>query len=226
MMPPMGKPAEDSYPTRPSLLRRACHSNDAQAWQEFNDFYGPLILRFAIKAGLTETEAQEVVQETLIAASRNLPEFHYDPKVCAFKTWLLNLSRWRVAEQLRKRMPDGPHRRTCDDTSVRTGTVDRLPDPAASELEQIWEKEWQETLLDRAIRRVKQQVPARQWQLYDMYVLKEWSAVEVARTLQVNVARVYLAKHRVGNLLKEELRREEAREFGLPNPTRPRELGS
>jgi hypothetical protein len=50
--------------------------------------------------------------------------------------------------------------------------------------------------------------------------------VEVARTLQVNVARVYLAKHRIGTLLKEELRREEAREFRGPNSTSPRELGS
>ena len=41
---------------------------------------------FAIQAGLTDTEADQVVQETLIAVSRHLPEFRYDPKVCRFKT--------------------------------------------------------------------------------------------------------------------------------------------
>jgi RNA polymerase sigma-70 factor (ECF subfamily) len=97
------KPHDDSHPTRPSLLRRLKDTGDEQSWQEFNDLYGKLIFGFALKAGLTETEAQEVVQETLIAAAKNLPEFRYDPKVCAFKTWLLNLSHWRVKDQLRKR---------------------------------------------------------------------------------------------------------------------------
>ena len=36
---------------------------------------------FAIQAGLTDTEADEVVQETAIAMARHLPEFRYDPKV-------------------------------------------------------------------------------------------------------------------------------------------------
>ncbi len=200
-------PSEDSYPTRPSLLRRVRDSSDAPAWQEFNDFYGPLIFRFAIRAGLTETEAQEVVQETLIAASRNLPEFRYDPKACSFKTWLLNLSRWRVIDQLRKRMPTGGGPRANREATARTDTLERVADPAGDDLERHWEEEWKATLLERALQRVKKQVEARQWQIYDLYVLKQWSAMEVARNLQINVARVYLAKHRVGALLKTELQR-------------------
>ena len=44
-------------------------------------------------------EAEEVVQETAIGVARRLPEFAYDPKVCRFKTWLLNLVRWRIQDQ-------------------------------------------------------------------------------------------------------------------------------
>jgi RNA polymerase sigma factor (sigma-70 family) len=203
----MGETAQDSHPTRPSLLRRVRESGDDRAWQEFNDFYGPLIFRFAIQAGLAETEAQEVVQETLISAARNLPAFRYDPKVCAFKTWLLNLSRWRVTEQLRKRLPPTPRAKPSDDATARTATLDRLPDPASTDLERIWDKEWREALLDRALLRVKKQVTARQWQVYDAYVLKQWPALEVARNLQVSIARVYVAKHRIGGMITKELRR-------------------
>src|SRR5215470_10577978 len=100
---------DDSYPTRPSLLQRLKDPQDNRSWQEFNDIYGRLIFGFSLKAGLTEDEAQEVVQETLIAVARNLPEFRYDPKLCSFKTWLLNLSNWRVQDQLRKRQsPTAP----------------------------------------------------------------------------------------------------------------------
>jgi len=82
MFSSMVNPTDDSYPTRPSLLVRLKDTGDQQSWQEFNDLYRKLIFGFAIKAGLTETEAQEVVQETLIAAAKNLPEFRYDPTVC------------------------------------------------------------------------------------------------------------------------------------------------
>src|SRR5881397_2638155 len=122
MFSSMANPKDASYPTRPSLLVRLKDTEDQQSWQEFNDLYGKLIFGFAIKAGLTETEAQEVVQETLIAAAKNLPEFRYDPKVCSFKTWLLNLSHWRVQDQLRKRQaPTAPRpiRRGNDDSAER-----------------------------------------------------------------------------------------------------------
>ena len=39
----------------------------------------PNVRGFALKAGLTETEADEVVQETTIAVARHVPEFRYDP---------------------------------------------------------------------------------------------------------------------------------------------------
>ena len=58
---------------------------------------------FAIQAGLTDSEADEVVQETAIAMARHLPEYRYDPKVCRFKTWLLNQASWRVKDRLKKR---------------------------------------------------------------------------------------------------------------------------
>src|SRR5882672_8614361 len=92
-----------SIQTRPSLLNRLKTGDDVESWQEFYRVYGKLVRDFAIQAGLTDTEADEVVQETAIAMARNLPEFHYDPKVCRFKTWLLNQASWRIKDQFKKR---------------------------------------------------------------------------------------------------------------------------
>jgi RNA polymerase sigma factor (sigma-70 family) len=204
---------DDSHPTRPSLLRRLKNTRDNESWQEFSDLYSRLIFGFALKAGLTEDEAQEVVQETMIAAARNLPEFQYDPKVCSFKTWLLNLSNWRVQDQLRKRQaPTAPRPATqvprdSSDAGSRTETIARVPDPSGTQLEAVWEKEWQTTLFDAAVAKVKPQVDLKQWQIFDLYVLKEWSVNDVARALGVSAGRVYLAKHRVSALLKKEVER-------------------
>ena len=206
----MAEQTDDSYPTRSSLLRRIKHPEDLEGWKEFYDIYWKLILGFALKAGLTQDEAQEVVQETMIGAAKHLPEFHYDPKVCSFKTWLLNLSAWRVKDQLRKRQAPGapaPARTNATDDSSRTATVERVPDPATSELEAIWDNEWRTTLLDAATATVKVRVDATQWQIFDLSVLKEWSVADVAKALGVSAGRVYLAKHRISSLIKKELKR-------------------
>ena len=212
MIPLMAKPQDDSYPTRSSLLCRVKDTQDQQSWQEFSDIYSKLIFGFAMKAGLTEDEAQEVVQETLIAAAKHLPGFRYDPKVCSFKTWLLNLSRWRVQDQVRKRRaPAAPQpSRALDDSgddSNRTATVERIPDPASAELEALWDREWQMTLKDAALAKVKAQCDLKQWQVFDLYVLKEWSVREVTKALGVSAGRVYLAKHRISAPVKKELKR-------------------
>ena len=96
-----------SLETRPSLLKRLQSGDDAESWREFYRIYGGLIRYFATKAGLSADEAEEVVQETAIGVARRLPEFVYDPEKCRFKTWLLNLTRWRIQNQIRKRGKSG-----------------------------------------------------------------------------------------------------------------------
>ena len=85
--------------TRASLVQGPLQAGDEDRWQEFYRLYAPVIRGFALRAGLTETEADEVVQDTCIGVAKNMGEFHYDPKVCRFKSWLLNLASWRVKNQ-------------------------------------------------------------------------------------------------------------------------------
>ncbi|HEY5915210.1 MAG TPA: sigma-70 family RNA polymerase sigma factor, partial [Verrucomicrobiae bacterium] len=82
--------------------------------------------------------------------------------------------------------------------------------PAGAELESLWDGEWRATLLQKALERAKGQVKLKQWQIFDLYALKEWKPGEVARALGVSVGRVYLTKHRVGRLLKKAIRKLEA----------------
>jgi RNA polymerase sigma-70 factor (ECF subfamily) len=207
----MANPKDDSYPTRPSLLKRLKDTQDQRSWQEFHDQYRKLIFGFALKSGLTETEAEEVVQETMIAAVKNLPEFRYDPEVCSFKTWLLNLSRWRVQDQLRKRLPAASATPSKLTDPHRTTTIERVPDPGGVQLEVIWDKEWQTSLLEAAIAKVKTQVDSKEWQMFDLYALQDWAPRKVARALGVSVGRVYLVKHRISARLKKEMKRLETK---------------
>src|SRR5437667_12874824 len=99
----MAKKPFDSIPTRQSLLNRLKDWGDQASWQDFFDTYWQLIYNVAIKAGLSDTEAQEVVQETVIAVAKKIPEFKADPARGSFSAWLMRLTRWRIADQFRKR---------------------------------------------------------------------------------------------------------------------------
>jgi RNA polymerase sigma-70 factor (ECF subfamily) len=76
--------------------------NDA-AWRRFHDTYARLVYGVARSQGLSETEAQEVVQDTMLSVARTMPDFQYDPARCSFKTWLLHLTRKRIVDHLRRR---------------------------------------------------------------------------------------------------------------------------
>ena len=201
---------DELIPTRDSLLSRLKDWQDDESWREFFNTYWKLVYGVALKAGLTEQEAEEVVQETVITVARRIPEFKYDPAVCSFKTWLLNLTRWRIVDQLRKRRPNASARFRPEGTA-RTATVERLADPVSLNLDAVWNQEWEHQILEAAIRRVKGKVNPEHYQIFHLCVFKEWPVKKVAGELNVSAAQVYLAKHRVGVLLKKEIKAMEKR---------------
>jgi RNA polymerase sigma factor (sigma-70 family) len=212
---------DESIPTRWSLLNRLKNLDDQQSWQVFFDTYWKLIYGVARKAGLSDAEAQDVVQETVISVAKKIGEFKCDPAAGAFKSWLLKLTRWRILNQLKKRMPVGVQASACPpypgqgtlkrgqqaDETDRTATVERVADPAGLELHAIWDAEWEKNLAAAAIERVKRQVKSKQFQMFELYVVQQWPVRDVARMLRVSAAQVYLAKHRIARLVKKELKR-------------------
>ena len=191
--------------TRRSLVERLADWGDQLRWQEFFDTYWKLIHSVARRSGLTDAEAQEVVQETVITVAKNIDKLKYDPAIGSFKGWLLQITRWRIADQFRKREPgDAKGPRSTDDRL--TATIERVPDSRIVDLDGLWEASWKENLFEAAVARVKKKVEPKQFQIFDCYVRKEWPAQKVAERLGVNIGQVYLARHRVGALLKKEVK--------------------
>jgi RNA polymerase sigma factor (sigma-70 family) len=184
----MPRSEDNTVQTRASLVQ-GLQTGDEDRWQQFYRLYAPVLRSFALKAGLTETEADEVVQETCIGVARNIGEFHYDPKVCRFKSWLLNLASWRVKNQFtkRQRWDERVHKPVGEPLHVaaglsalsqgenqRTATVERVADPAGQTFDTIWDKEWRTNLLNAALEKVRSQFSATQFQVFDLNALKEW----------------------------------------------------
>jgi RNA polymerase sigma-70 factor (ECF subfamily) len=191
--------------TRRSLLTRLKHWDDSGAWHEFFERYGKLIYGFALKSGLSDAEAQDVVQETMLAVTKQMPGFRYDPAKGSFRRWLFNQTRWRIADQFRKRQRADLLQAVSDDDATGTSEMERVPDTAEAKLKAAWDSEWRENQLARALERVKAKVSERQFQMFHLFTVQGWSMAEIIRTLKVNRAQVYMAKLRVSKLVKAEL---------------------
>ena len=200
---------DDPIPTRYSLLSRLKNWEDDESWREFFDTYWRLIYAVALKSGLTDAEAQEVVQETIICVAKNIQKFRRDRKLGSFKGWLRNLTHWRIADQLRKRTRVLRNELVHESQSL--SSLDEVPGQTINTDESEWESEWQRNLLKTALEQVKRHVREEQYQLFDLYVIRQWPVDRITQTMGVSATRVYLAKYRITRRLKKEVRRLEAR---------------
>lgn len=200
--------------TRKSLIERLGDWQDQRSWEEFYKTYYRLIFSVALQSGLRHDEASDAVQETIFCIARQQKEGKYDPEKGSFKAWLMNLTRWRITDQFRKRKKDTAMTDfDSPDDSRRTALLDRYEDPDGPDIEKVWDAEWNQNLIDRALEIVKNIVSPKQFQIYYCHVLKDWPAAKVQQELGISFAQVYLAKHRVGGILKKEIKKLEKKSF-------------
>jgi RNA polymerase sigma factor (sigma-70 family) len=198
---------QEHIPTRRSLLSRLKRWDDQESWQDFFNTYWKLIYAVATKAGLSDSEAQDVVQDALVAVARQIPNFKYDPALGSFKSWLFLITRRRIADHLRKEYRRVKSSEPAPASARRTAILEGIPDPGGADLEGIWDREWKEWLFGSALQRVKRVVEPRHFQIFDCYVRKEWPVKEVAQAFGVSPGQVYLIKNRLSALVAKEIRR-------------------
>jgi RNA polymerase sigma factor (sigma-70 family) len=204
------EPRTDSMlPTRQSLLSRLRDWKDQDGWREFFDTYWRLIYNVARKSGLGDLEAQDVVQATFIYLSRRMQNFRYDPARGSFKSWLRVVTRSRISvyrrtEKAGDALIRDPH---PGDASEAESPLEQFPDPAADALDEVWQREWEENLLSAAFHRLRSKVSAQQLLIFRLAAPGDLPLTQVARKLNVSLAQVYLARHRVGKMLKVEVQK-------------------
>ncbi len=205
------EPGTDAFlPTRQSLLSRLRDCGDDADWREFFENYWRLIYNVARKSGLADAEAQDVVQSTFIYLTRKMPKFQYDPARGSFKSWLRVITRSRISVHRRQEAAGLRTREPFADGEA-DDLLAQIPDASGDALDELWQREWEDNLLEAALRRVRAKVSARHLLMFRLTTLNGLPLTQVARKLDVSVPQVYLARHRVGKLFRAEvaqLRRE------------------
>lgn len=188
----------DQIPTRKSLLGRLKSVDNTESWKEFFETYWNLIYSTALRSGLSDQEAQDVVQETIISVAKSMPTFNYDPQIGTFKGWLRKVTRSRILDHVKKRSRD-EGMRSSEDAS-------QIPDESDSTFEATWESEWKRAIIEIAAARTKAKVDAKQYQIFALSEIKGWPVKDVASSLGITAGQVYLARHRVGKIFELELK--------------------
>ena len=199
-------PKEHPSGTSVTLLGRLRHDpKDQAAWNDFVARYQPKILQWCRGWHLQEPDAQDVTQAVLLKLSRLMATFAYDPSR-SFRGWLKTLTHhaWRdlVAERKREGIGSGDSRMREFFESLEAG------DDLVRQLEEEFHRE----LMDQAMALVRPRVAERTWAAFRLTALEGCSGAAAANQLEMKVARVYVAKNEVKDMIRREVRKLEGNE--------------
>lgn len=171
--------------------------NDA-VWREFDLRYRPIILGFARRSGLSETDAEEVTQDTMTRFLEEYRSGKYDRGRGRLRSWMIGILRYRIADLRRARA----RRQEVRGESA----LINLPD---EQLEEVWASERRLVILRQAIQELRETTRTSEKTItaFERYVLRQQAAGAVAEELGMTVADVYMAKNRVAERLHDIIKR-------------------
>jgi RNA polymerase sigma-70 factor (ECF subfamily) len=189
----------DMDDTSLSLFDRIRLGENPEDWQRLVDLYTPLLKNWVRRSGLQDSDADDVVQDVLLALAAELPRFVHNQRPGAFRTWL----RKTLVHRLRRHFQDRQrHPLTTGDT-VAIESLEQLEDPH-SELSAVWDRQHDQHVLQRLLEEIEPRFSETTRRAFRRLVFDGASPSDVARELGLSRNAVVVAKCRV---LKE-LRRE------------------
>jgi RNA polymerase sigma-70 factor, ECF subfamily len=180
-----------------SLLDRLSNRDDAEAWQHFVALYTPFILSWLRRDPKLLADADDIVQEVLGAASRDLPGFQRQ-RPGSFRAWLRAITVNRVRAHWKSRRTDPlaqPGRQSGE-------LLAELADPA-SPLSRQWDQEHDVYVVHRLLEQVASDFEPSTLRAFEQVTLEGRKSAQVATELNLSRNAVLLAKSRVLQRLRE-----------------------
>jgi len=171
------------------LLTLVAQAQDKQAFSQLFDHFAPRLNAYMRKLGSDAAQAEELVQETMLAVWRKAPSF--DPAKAGASTWIYTIARNKRIDSLRRQRPE------VDETDLATI-------PAEQPEEDPLDTARQQQNIETAIA----SLPAEQADLLRLAYYSDMPHSEIAAVRKLPLgtvkSRLRLALDKMRRILKEE----------------------
>ena len=182
-----------------SLLSRLRGSAESESWNRLVELYAPLIRVWLRKYDVQDSDADDLVQEVLLAVAKDLDKFEHGGQPGAFRGWLkaILVNRLRKFWRTRDRRPQA---RAESDIDARLAQLD---DPR-SEMSQIWNREHDQYVIRQLLALAEPHFEPNTWKAFCRVALDGAKADLVAQEMGISRNAVVVAKCRVLSRLRQE----------------------
>lgn len=182
--------------TQPSLLVRIRDARDAAAWRQFVEIYAPLIYGFLRKHGLQDADAADVAQDVLRTVAQSIGRWNYDQQRGTFRGWLLSVVHSRLTDH---------HRRQQRHNAAVHAAADVVQYANDCHSSAEWDRDYERQLFHAAASQIRGDFSDSSWQAFWLAAVDGKPAQDIAATLNITPAAVYLAKARVMARIRQQL---------------------
>lgn len=179
--------------TRSSVIRAVADTENEAAWQRLFNLYAGFVFSVARSKGLTEEDADDVVQVVFADLARNLPAFQYDRAKGKFRSYLTGLVHWRVTDKLKARKRDVELMASFWETAKAAATDDGG----------FSGREWQSAALEEALRRIKPDVRAEHYAAFVASAVEGQDTETVMKLYGLSRDNLYQIRKRLTAKLRE-----------------------
>ena len=163
------------------------------------ELYAPLLQRWLRKYDVQASDADDLIQEVLLAVSKDLKSFDHNGRPGAFRSWLRTILAHRLHNFWRARQRR-PQARGDSDIERR---IQELEDPS-SELSQIWNEQHDQHVARQLLAFSESSFEPNTWKAFCRVALDGARPDAVAQELGISLNAVFIAKSRVLGKLRRE----------------------
>jgi RNA polymerase sigma-70 factor (ECF subfamily) len=168
-------------------------TQDAQAWRQLADVYGPLVYFWCRKHGVKSDDAADIFQEVFASVAVAIGRFRRDEQQGRFRGWLWTITRRKIQDHYRN-LAVREEARGGTQTQQWLAEIPEQPDERGSDDE---ERSQFSGLFARVLETVKAEFEERTWQAFWRVVVEKQPAPEVAAGLGMSANGTRQAKSRV-----------------------------
>ena len=195
-----GASAQSSFsPTSPTLLARIA-AKDPAAWKSLVDLYGPLVLYWIRRQGLSEHDAADVLQDVFAGVATSIARFRHD-QGGSFRGWLWVITRNHLARFFRHR---------AENVQAVGGTdawlkLAELAQALSDDPDEHTERTELNELYQRGLNVVRSEFENRSWQIFWRTAVDQVPTAAVAAEFEITANSVRQTKSRILRRLRQVL---------------------